>query len=127
MVRVKIVKLPEGIRDDDPLIKLGQVYEAFELRDEKCWDDFYKHFFALNIGVGIFQINPENVEIVEEEPTVEVIADEKVQKVLNGKPRILMVEDGSVDVDDLEEWCEQNNIKLIVYKKGSVLPFWLKD
>lgn len=127
MVRVKIVKLPEGIRDDDPLIKLGQVYEAFELRNEESWNDFYNHFFALNIGIGIFDISPENVEIVEEEPTVEVIADEKVQKVLNGKTRILMVEDGSVDVDDLKEWCEQNNIKLIVYKKGSVLPFWLKD
>lgn len=125
MVRVKIIKLPEGISEDDEYIKLGQVYEAFELRDEKCWDDFYKHFYALNIGVGIFHISPENVEIIEEEPTVEVIADEKVQKVLNGKPRILMVEDGSVDVDALEEWCEENNIKLIVYRNGATPPAWL--
>lgn len=125
MVRVKITKLPEGIRDDDPLIKLGQVYEAFELGDEESRSDFYKHFYGLNIGVGVHFISPEDVEVIEEEPTVEVIADERVQKVLNGKIRILMVEDGSVDVDALEQWCEQNNIKLIVYRNGANPPAWL--
>lgn len=125
MVRVKIIKLPEYISEDDKYVKLGQIYEAFELGDEECGDDFYKHFYCLNIGVGVFRISPENVKIIEEEPTVEVIADGQVQKVLNGKTRILMVEDGSVDVDDLEEWCEQNNIKLIVYRNGSTPPAWL--
>ena len=125
MVRVKIIKLPEYISEDDKYVKLGQIYEAFELGDEDCGDDFYKHFYGLNIGVGVFQISPENVEIIEEEPTVEVIADERVQKVLNGKTRILMVEDGSVDVDALDEWCEQNNIKLIVYRNGANPPAWL--
>ena len=122
MVRVKLIKHPAENPDPQDPLQVGEIYEAFET----MW--YEEQRYALNVnGENIYFAPKEDCEIVEEESTVEVIADEKVQKVLNGKPRILMVEDGSVDVDDLEEWCEQNNIKLIVYKKDSVLPFWLKD
>ena len=40
--------------------------------------------------------------------------------------QILMVEDGSVDVDDLAEWCADNSIKLIVYRQGANKPEFLK-
>lgn len=120
MVRVKLIKHPAENPDPQDPLQVGEIYEAFETK----W--YEEQRYALNVnGENIYFAPKEYIEIIEEEPTVEVIAEEKVQKVLNGKPRILMVEDGSVDVDALEEWCEENNIKLIVYRNGSTPPAWL--
>ena len=120
MVRVKLIKYPVKNPDPKDPLKVGGVYEAFETKWGK------EQRYALNVNNEFMYFAPkEECEIIEEEPTTEVIADGKVQNILNGKPRILMVEDGSVDVDDLEEWCEQNNIKLIVYRNGANKPEWL--
>ena len=126
MVRVKLNE--EGMKNvspEDPYLKSDKIYEAFELGNEKCCDEFYKRYFVLNIGAGIYQARPEEVEIIEEESTTEIIEDGKVQKMLNVKHKILLVEDGSVDIDDLEEWCAEQNIKLIVYRNGANKPEWL--
>ena len=134
MVKVKVVKLPNCVPEDDKYIKLGQVYEAFELRDEECGNDFYHHFYALNIGVGTFHISPENVEVVEE--VKYIIPDqteeerERALKMFKDKgiivptpsPKILLVEDGSVNLDELNE----KDIQYIVYRKGAQPPFILE-
>lgn len=136
MVKVIVVKLPNGVPEDDEYIKLGQVYEAFELRDEKCGDDFYKHFYALNLGWGIFHIAPEDVEVVEDasfvippQPT-----PEELDKILKGiksqgvvqvpklTTKILLVEDGSVNEDELKS----QGIQYIVYRQGAQPPFILE-
>ena len=125
MVRVKVIKLPKCVTEDDKYIKLGQVYEAFELRDEKSESDFYKHFFVLNIGWGIFNIEPENVEVIEDDAN-EKVGDNNNNIVKSySQQKILLVEDGSVDIDNLEEWCTEQNIKLIVYRSGANKPEWL--
>lgn len=135
MVKVKIIKLPDGMKEDEWL-KLGQVYEAFELRDEKCGDDFYKHFFALNFGWGIFQIAPENVEVVEDatfivppQPTPEEldeilkgIKSQGVVQVPKLTTKILLVEEGSVNKDELKS----QGIPYIIYRKGTTAPFILE-
>jgi hypothetical protein len=135
MVKVKIIKLPDGMQEDE-WIKLGQEYEAFELRDEKCGDDFYKHFFALNLGWGIFHIAPENVEVIEEssfivppEPTPEEldtilkgIKSQGVVQVPKLTTKILLCEDGSVIEEDIKEL----GIPYIIYRKGANLPFILE-
>lgn len=43
--------------------------------------------------------------------------------------KILLVEDGSIDVDGLEQFIDEHNlkIKLIVYRSGSVPPRFLKQ
>ena len=127
MVKVKIVELPYGIAEDDKYIKLGQVYEAFELRDEECGDDFYKHFYALNIGVGVFQISPENIEVVEEENIVAKMIEEdkhnpqfQIQK--TPAQKILLVADGSVDTDHLDEL----GINYIIYRESSPKPEFIE-
>ena len=136
MVKVKIIKLPEGLSEDDKYIKLGQVYEAFELGDEECGDNFYKHFYALNLGWGIFHIAPEAVEVVEDasfvvppQPT-----PEELDKILKGiksqgvvqvpklTTKILLVEDGSVNEDELKS----QDIPYIVYRQGANPPFILE-
>lgn len=122
MVRVKIIKLPNGMKEDE-WIKIGKVYEAFELRDEKCKDDYYKHFFALNLGICIFHIAPENVEVIEDYVNKKVGDNNVIIK--SSQQKILLVEDGSVDIDDLEDWCGRQDIKLIVYRNGANKPEWL--
>lgn len=133
MIKVKIIKLPDGMQEDE-WIKLGQVYEAFELRDEKCGDDFYKHFFVLNLGFGVFHIAPENIEVIEEEnDTPDELDAFKMfaeRKKLNQtfitmpkhKRNFLMVEDGSVNEDELKS----QDIPYIVYRQGANPPFILE-
>ena len=126
MVKVKIIKLPKCVTEDDKYIKLGQVYEAFELRDEKSESDFYKHFFVLNLGWGIFNIALENVEVIEGDAN-EKVGDNNNNIVKSySQQKILLVEDGSVDIDSLEEWCNEQNIKLIVYRSGANKPEFLE-
>lgn len=121
MVRVKLIKHPEENPNPNDPLKIGEIYEGFEVK----WSGDEQRY-CLNVnGEFAYFASKEECEIVEEEPTVEVIADNCVQKVLNGKQRILTVEDGSVDVDDLDEWCNNNNIKLIVYRNGANPPAWL--
>ena len=134
MVKVKIIKLPENVDEDDRFIKLGNIYEAFELRDEETSDEFYHHFFALNLGWGIYHISPENVEVVEE--VKYIIPDqteeerERALKMFKDKgiivptpsPKILLVEDGSVNLDELNE----KDIQYIVYRQGANPPFILE-
>lgn len=42
--------------------------------------------------------------------------------------KLLLVEDGSVDVDDLETFIDENNlkIKVVIYRAGSVPPKFLE-
>lgn len=43
--------------------------------------------------------------------------------------KILLVEDGSVDIDDLAMFIDEHNlkIKIVVYRQGSVPPRFLKQ
>ena len=45
------------------------------------------------------------------------------------EPKILLVEDGSIDVDDLAMFIADNDlkIKIVVYRQGSVPPRFLKQ
>ena len=42
--------------------------------------------------------------------------------------KILLVEDGSVDVDDLEQFIDEHNlkIKVVIYRAGSIPPKFLE-
>ncbi len=43
--------------------------------------------------------------------------------------KILLVEDGSIDVDELEQFIADHNlkIKIVVYRAGSVPPCFLNE
>lgn len=45
------------------------------------------------------------------------------------EPKILLVEDGSIDIDDLAMFIDDNDlkIKIVVYRPGSVPPCFLKQ
>lgn len=133
MVKVKLIKLSDGMKEDE-WIKLGQVYEAFELRDEKSESNFYKHFFALNLGWGILYIEPENIEVIEEENNTpdeldafkmfaeRMKSNQTFVAVPKHKRQFLVVEDSSVNEDELKS----QDIPYIVYRQGAKPPFILE-
>ena len=43
--------------------------------------------------------------------------------------KILLVEDGSIDIDGLEQFIDEHNlkIKIVVYRAGSVPPCFLNE
>ena len=43
--------------------------------------------------------------------------------------KILLVEDGSIDIDDLEQFIDEHNlkIKIVVYRAGSIPPCFLNQ
>lgn len=45
------------------------------------------------------------------------------------EPKILLVEDGSIDVDDLAMFIADNDlkIKIVVYRQGSMPPCFIKQ
>ena len=54
----------------------------------------------------------------------EVIMKNKSKKVKQAKWKYWLIEDGSVDVDELQQFIDENNlkIKIIVYRQGATKP-----
>ena len=52
----------------------------------------------------------------------------KQKQLKNQEYKILLVEDGSVDVDDLVNFIEEHNlkIKVIIYRAGAIPPKFLE-
>ena len=52
----------------------------------------------------------------------------KQKQLKNQEYKILLVEDGSVDVDDLVNFIEENNLesKVIIYRAGAIPPKFLE-
>lgn len=52
----------------------------------------------------------------------------KQKQLKKQKYKILLVEDGSVDVDDLEMFIDEHNlkIKVVIYRAGSMPPKFLE-
>ena len=52
------------------------------------------------------------------------MVNEMKKKCKTEKWKYWLVEDGSVDVDDLQQFIDENNlkIKIIVYRQGSLKP-----
>lgn len=110
MVKIKVNKVNYPERDEK---YIGGIYEAFvmELGDGQI--EYCTHVDKDRL----IPINPENCEVIEEDvPT----------KTVGSSNKILLVEDGSVDTDDLEEWCDERGIKLVVYRNGGTKPEFLE-
>ena len=102
MVKVKIIKNPYVDRKDSDKY-VGNIYEAFI-------DNRFGDGYCVNLLDDVWFIPKECCE--------EVDINEKT----NGD-KFLLVEDGSVDVDDI---AENFGIKCIVYRQGANKPEWLE-
>lgn len=70
---------------------------------------------------GVRDLNHENYELTEH---IEHLEAQNVEE-----PKILLVEDGSIDFDDLATFIDEHDlkIKIVVYRQGSVPPRFLKQ
>ena len=115
MVKIKVTRVEWS--DEEKYI--GNVYEAFEMKHPDGHIDYAAHVDQ-NL---IVCFSPKNCEVIEEKTQAVEVNEHKP---FAPTSQILMVEDGSVDVDDLEEWCDNNDIKLIIYRQGANKPEFLK-
>ena len=116
MVKIKITEAEYPNEEE----YVGGIYEAFKI---SCGDGLV-HYAAYVSDEMILWVLEKNCEVIESEKTQAVEVNEHQPSAPT--PQILMVEDGSVDIDDLEEWCADNSIKLIVYRQGANKPEFLK-
>lgn len=119
-MKVKVLQLddrfenhPEGEKE-----KIGKVFNA--LQYENKWEENkqYKKMYALELPNFVWHIPACCCEVVEEH-TFET--EQAISKNANFPNGILLVEDGSVDIDKLEE----DGFYVISYRKGSEPPKFL--
>ena len=112
MVKVKIIKNPYIDRKDANKY-VGNIYEAFI-------DNRFEEGYCVNLLDDIWFIPKKYCKEVNEDFKV-VSQPENSSKPKHDK--ILLVEDGSVDVDYIEENLD---IKCVVYRQGANKPEWLE-
>lgn len=112
MVKVKIIENPYIDRKDADKY-VGNIYEAFI-------DNRFEEGYCVNLLDDIWFIPKKYCEEVNEDFKV-VPQPENSSKPKYDK--ILLVEDGSVDVDYI---VENFDIKCIVYRQGANKPEWLE-
>lgn len=108
MVKVKIIKDNEQCHYSE-YVNDGFIYEAFI--------DYENNMYCVNFYKEIMFVEKDCVEEIEEQGVNNEIPKPKYNK-------ILLVEDGSVDVDAIEE---DLGIKCIVYRHGAKKPEWLGE
>ena len=117
-MKVKVIKLDDryDFHSEEEKERVGKVFEALKYRNTYDEDERYHDFYALGLEDGTWHIPAICCEVVEE-----AINEEKQEIKPNLTNRILLVEDGSVD----EEELEQLGIKYIVYRSSANKPEWL--
>ena len=106
MVKIKITKVLYP--DEEQYV--GGTYEALEMNYSG------KVEYATRVREDLLiPVKAENCVVIEDYKTPEKPIDEK----------ILLVQDGSVDIDALEEWSEGRGIHVVVYRNGANKPEFL--
>lgn len=118
-MKVKVIELddrfPEFQHDEEKSF-IGKTFEAFRFVDRYERDgEKYREKYALNLGYAVYCIPSYCCE------AVEGMVDETKQHT-NFPNGILLVEDGSVDIDRLEE----DGFYVIPYRQGAKEPRFYK-
>ena len=122
-MKVKVVKLDDRhikYATDEEKSRIGKVFEAFKIKDDYQQDERYQEQYALNIGRYIWWLPIECCEVVEE--NIVNTTDAQSPQNPNFPNGILLVEDGSVDIYQLEG----DGFYVIPYRAGSKPPIWLR-
>lgn len=121
-MKVRVIKLDERYAEfitEEERQRVGKVFEALEYNNNFEKDEKYQKMYALGLEDGIWFLPTFCCKIVEE-GTINPDAQE-MQHTNFGKD-ILLVEDGSVDIDKLEA----DGFYVIVYRQGSTPPMRMK-
>ena len=113
MIKVKLLTATSECEEEF----VGGVYEAFIM----TYDNGETNYYTQVKRDMIYIFAPEQCEVIEE--VASQVPEEKSTDAMTN--RVLMVEDGSVDIDALEEYCEDKGIYVLVYRQGSNKPEFL--
>lgn len=102
MVKVKIIENPYVDREGSDKY-VGNIYEAFI-------DNQFEEGYCVNLLDNIWFIPKKYCE--------------EINECIEQDDKILLVEDGSVDIDHIEN---ELGIKCIVYRQGANKPQWLGE
>ena len=118
-MKVKVIKLDERsiVRSETEHEFIGQTFEALTFYNRHEEDEDYKDMFALGLENGVYFIPACCCEIIPDDSIIVTDSNQVIKK-----ENILLVEDGSVDIDKLE----QDGFYVIVYRKGAIPPMRLK-
>ena len=119
-MKVKVLQLDDRCEfpSDEEKEKIGKIFNALQFEDSLQENEKYKKMYALELPDGIWFIPAYFCEVVEEH-TFET--EQAISKNANFPNGILLVEDGSVDIDKLEE----DGFYVISYRQGSEPPKFL--
>lgn len=118
-MKLKVIKLDDGhtnIPSEEAMI--GKVFDAISFKSEYEAREDCKNMFALGMKNGVYFIPQKCCEVVEEHTFK---TEQSISKNANFPNGILLVEDGSVDIDKLEE----DGFYVISYRQGSEPPKFL--
>lgn len=121
-MKVKIIKLDEkyGVPPDNAEKEMEIIHDALDYYPEYAYDEEDKHKYIISVdgGKNYWTLPASWCEVVEEH-TFET--EQAISKNANFPNGILLVEDGSVDIDKLEE----DGFYVISYRQGSEPPKFL--
>lgn len=119
-MKVKVLKLDDRCKfhSDEEEAEIGMVFNALQYENEYEEDEQYKKMYVLEKPNFVWHIPACCCEVVEEH-TFET--EQAISKNANFPNGILLVEDGSVDIDKLEE----DGFYVISYRQGSEPPKFL--
>ena len=120
-MKVKVIKLDERYLDyatDEEKGRVGKIFEALKFHDNHNPDERYYNMYALGLEDGVWFLPASWCEVVEEGT---INPDTQETQHSNITKDILLVEDGSVDIDKLEE----EGFYVIVYRQGAKPPMLL--
>lgn len=118
-MKVKVIKLDDRYnRSELEKQMIGKVYEALKFNDD--YDTEYKEKYALGLENGVYFIPINCCEVIEQ-PAMANVAMEQEHRIPYTN-RVLLVEDGSVDIDYIEN---ELDIRCIIYRNGATPPRWL--
>lgn len=123
-MRVKLIKLDDRYDNYNEEIKnrIGKIFEALKFVDKYETNEKYKEMYALGLEDGVWFVPALCCEVIEEKTmSIEEFKTKPLEIIPNTTDRFLLVEDGSVDVDSIEEL----GIKCIIYRSGANKPEWL--
>lgn len=119
-MKVKVIKLDDRHQNhsDFEKEKLGKIYNAIQFEDNWQEEEEYKKTYALEMPDCVWFVPACCCEVVEEHT---FDTEQAISKNANFPNGILLVEDGSVDIDKLEE----DGFYVIPYREGSTPPKFL--
>jgi hypothetical protein len=126
-VKVKVIQLDERYKSfitDEERERVGKIFDALKYHNTYNEDERYHEMYALGLEDGVWFLPAFCCEVITE-PMIGNYTNQQNISIINPNEHkqngILLVEDGSVDIDRLEE----DGFYVICYRQDSTPPVFI--